>query len=1622
MRKKLFNLIVLSILLLPTNVFAQVNIYDVHAVGENYKVSYLSTPPVLESVIPYTGGYSYCRWEYSNLPLSGFTTAPGAYSLLNYTYNTPLQNTTYFRRVLNINGVDYTSNTVKIEVVSINNENMNYIREHNVLVPAQSQWTVIDQLPIGDKFETTTYLDNLGRPIQKVAKGLATPNLPATEPWGDIVQFSTYDELSRKNKYYLPYTTNANPGKFKPNPVADQAQYYTNNYNESSPYSRIEYDFSPLNRAKKVNASGTSWASSLGSSADFQVPLFFETFPIFRIGYAETDVPVPSGNYATNQLIKIIQTDENGKKVIEYYNKNGQILLKKVQLSDSPTLFYEGWICTFFIYDDFGQLRYQLQPEAVKWLTENQWDFSSPAALQMLDNYCFVYAYDIFGNNTYKKTPGAKPLYMIYTGPGGNLLLTQDGNQRAKAIPEWTYYQYDLLFRPTKTSIYPTTRTRQDILENPYVPYEDFSSLVLLKETYYDTYNYTNVKPFDTNFDNEQAGSVGAEVTATTKRTLNMPTGSKVRILATNNFLMNTVYYDERGRAIQTLEDNIKQGTDVTTLQYDFNSRLLNKAEKHTAVGTAYSGYSIITKYAFDKLGRVTDIYKKFGTNAFKHIGNYAFDDFGRIKKKRLDPEYTGTGKNEIETLNYSYNIHGNLTGINKNYALKEAGLNKWDYFFGMYLGYDNRDGNFNAQQLDGHITGVIWNTQGDDEQRRYDYTYDNVGRLSKAAFTQKAGTVWSNTQLDFSVTGSAGKIEYDLNGNLQSLLQKGMVVGTQTPLNVDELKYSYATNSNKLTSVTDQSNAGIANGKLGDFVDGSNASDDYVYDDNGNLVIDLNKNVKDLNNVPGANGITYNYLDKPDQIRLVGKGLIKIVYDADGNKLQKIYTPENTSLPAVTTSYINGFIYKENALQFIAFEEGRLRIMEQTSLSNNFDYVRISGTEDMPENKKGTFDFFVRDYLSNVRMVLTEERHVGCNICTMEVERAPNEEPIFGKTDANGVPLADNEVAARFPVNDIPGQTTGNGWQNNDIGSHVAKLYKGRRGANGRDMGPGSLLKVMAGDNISATTIYYYQNPVFNNTNNTSAINSILSSLTAAISSSGATSSVAHGAASNITNNLSSNVQFTNITSPDAGNPSGTNPKAYLSVLFFDERFNFVAEGSTTARVQGEGNGQAPLVISDVKAPKNGYAYVYLSNENIEPVYFDNFRVVHTRGHIIEENHYYAYGLKIAGLSSTKAGDVNEGELKNKRQYQAAFSEYDDDIQWNDFALRNYDPQIARWVQQDPYQQFASPYVALGGDPINFVDPSGGWSVGAGLSKALGISKIGTAGVTTFIGIWAGAAATAGSDNGKGMIIGAFLGLASYFVGGASASIGKASVQALNGAANEVSDNHFKNNMPSLKHGQKRGGPSNNPSILNDDDERTDKLKNIMIIIPLNVDLEKYLKFDGDDYDEWHYIVSNDITDANEKLHDYLGKDNADNIVVDNHGGILKETNEAVIKVTSSGSFLEKKYFLKYPQVNEPVKRYVKAFVEIGKKVKSGGNYFITACYAGLDNLGDKLGRKLGEFLNCNIYLTAGLCYYPAVIFKGRPIIFPENINNIKKFNKNGIDKGKININKNKIPFQFSN
>ena len=188
--------------------------------------------------------------------------------------------------------------------------------------------------------------------------------------------------------------------------------------------------------------------------------------------------------------------------------------------------------------------------------------------------------------------------------------------------------------------------------------------------------------------------------------------------------------------------------------------------------------------------------------------------------------------------------------------------------YFGLYVGYDNRDGVFAKGELNGQVSGLLWNTMGDDAQRRYDYSYDNAGRLTNAAFTEKQQRTdnWNTDRMNVSVSGYNGRIEYDLNGNLLSMLHKTVLTGSHASVVMDDLRYTYAAYSNKLTKVTDYSSLGNLNGSFGDFKDGANGAEaDYVYDGNGNLVTDLNKQIQEAST---GQGVRYNYLDKPEEIK----------------------------------------------------------------------------------------------------------------------------------------------------------------------------------------------------------------------------------------------------------------------------------------------------------------------------------------------------------------------------------------------------------------------------------------------------------------------------------------------------------------------------------------------------------------------------------------------------------------------------------------------------------------------------------------------------------------------------------------------------------------------------------
>ncbi|WP_148267911.1 RHS repeat domain-containing protein [Flavobacterium branchiophilum] len=131
-------------------------------------------------------------------------------------------------------------------------------------------------------------------------------------------------------------------------------------------------------------------------------------------------------------------------------------------------------------------------------------------------------------------------------------------------------------------------------------------------------------------------------------------------------------------------------------------------------------------------------------------------------------------------------------------------------------------------------------------------------------------------------------------------------------------------------------------------FNDGNTQNDDFEYDNNGNMTVDKNKDIKN---------ITYNHLNLPTKILFGNSNYITYLYTASGQKMEKIVYENNDR---TTTDYINGFQYKITdagcVLEFFPHAEG---------------YIKPNGS-----SYKYIFNY--NDHLGNVRLSYSDTNNNG--------------------------------------------------------------------------------------------------------------------------------------------------------------------------------------------------------------------------------------------------------------------------------------------------------------------------------------------------------------------------------------------------------------------------------------------------------------------------------------------------------------------------------------------------------------------------------------------------------------------------------------------------------------------
>lgn len=1001
---------------------------------------------------------------------------------------------------------------------------------------------------------------------------------------------------------------------------------------------------------------------------------------------AVNGLPVSTGTYAAGGLSGTVTISAEGAWKWVFSDKEGKpvyeaALLDQVSTVTPPntvTLSYK-YAYTYYVYDAMGRLRYVLPPKAVTYAQNNGWTLPNAVLAEL----CFAYQYDAKGRQYAVHKPGEVvskvPAYteLVYDNTGRTVLRRSPLEADQKV---WEVILYDDKNRVMVTGLLSSVRTRQtwqQAINNntvegineigyylwgpgmntrPTGPINNFSEQSI---NYYDNYNLTVAQTplYNDAFSNssvsgllsttpsaepyQQRASVFGMLTASAIKTIR-PAGISGDGLS--DWSYSKPFYDQDGRNIYTIHQNASGGKDTLASVYDYMGNTLFTVKNATINLGSPRNIKEQYKYVYeDYSGRLLKMQHRINNEiGWRDLEANTYDELGQLTMKVFG--------NNAESQAFTYNIRGELKGINEYYALTG---NKEDrnIRFGEALRYDY---GFTSPKYDGNVAGVVWRGSSALMSSAYAYQYDKGGRMrSGVYYLGNAGintvpTSWSNEFLDYTEYAN-----YDEQGNITNLQRWGIQVGAmEPPIAIDRLVYTYQDNSNKLQKVVDSNTTAY---NLGEFVNGS--AQGYTYDAGANLNSDLSK---------GISNVLYTWFGKPAVITYSNGNTINYLYDAGGNKLGEIIKEGSVTK---RLHYISNIVYEDNVAQYMSTPVGRTNL-------------KLANLQE---------EFLIKDRLGNIRAVIADvppDVIIGPGGMEMrsysagyESAEAATEEQFFDKVSE---------------LSEVKPASTG-------ISDVKAALLQGSQ----HPVGTSILLKVMAGDKIAVNAENFYEQLQAQPEDVVSG-EQVITQILNTMAGGAAATTGSEGAGANMLNagadpGLQSAYEALQATETDS-----TRPRSYLNYLFFDEHMKLVAEHSRLWQADGAADWKTIGTEEALEIPQNGYIAVYLSNQGAEQVYFDNLAVTVIPGALLDEKHYYPYGLPIKGWGSTASGS-----LPNRQRYQGNEYREEAGLNWMDFHNRQYDPQLGRFLSLDELadaggQQVLSPYHAMGCNPALMVDPFG--------------------------------------------------------------------------------------------------------------------------------------------------------------------------------------------------------------------------------------------------------------------------------------------------------------------------
>ncbi|MBX2900357.1 MAG: RHS repeat-associated core domain-containing protein [Cyclobacteriaceae bacterium] len=678
-----------------------------------------------------------------------------------------------------------------------------------------------------------------------------------------------------------------------------------------------------------------------------------------------------------------------------------------------------------------------------------------------------------------------------------------------------------------------------------------------------------------------------------------------------------------------------------------------------------------IIDYTYDYLGNVLQVaYQAGQTDAFYH--HYTYDNDQRL----ISVETSLNGTTKTLQAYYRYYLHGPLKRV-------ELGGNKQgiDYVY--------------------TITGALKSINHMDNDAAKDPGLDGVVGSPNAAFAKDA---WGQTLLyhdnDYtgagynagSVSLNSGTFPNQFGGNIRAAAFNSPTEYTALTSNKQKRIYGYQYDSrNQLINAQFGSVSG--NGSYTTSFNEEQREQITGYDKNGNIngLVRKGKTAQTLGNYTYDYETNSNRLDKVNhnsavlvdytynsigqmitqtegskvmQVSYTPYGLVKEVkdgagqsmvvytYDDKGNRIKKVTTIGGNS----TSQY---YVYDATGNVMAVYEQvatGPITKLE----------TPIYGAGRIGMYKQATAQtlYEVSDHLGNVRAVIGELPPTTY-MATMESENVSIEQPPY------------KNITERRVISTPANHTAG--------GNEAIRLN------NTAPAGPSIILPVSPGDKIDLDVWAYYEaGSNYNNIIDQATMINFIASAFGGVSG-------APGDPGTIWNNVQSGFPGTLGTTG-----SGTLPAAFLTYVLYDQNFNKITAGWQGVTANGN-TALEHLIQPQITIEQPGYIYVIVYNRSNSAswVYFDDLKVVQTHSTVVAASDYYPFGLVMDGRQVT--------DVSYRYGYQGQYAEKDNATGWNEFDLRMYDARFGRWISPDPYGQFVSPYLGLGNNPVNGVDPDGG-------------------------------------------------------------------------------------------------------------------------------------------------------------------------------------------------------------------------------------------------------------------------------------------------------------------------